>query len=772
MSYRRPDAARGAHPFRPARLSARRRVTAPHPRRRPPATTAGKRLDIQGLRAVAVLLVALNHANVSFLSGGYIGVDVFFVVSGYLITGLLLREGFGRDGGAPGRISISGFYERRARRILPAASLTLVVTCVAVFVVYDLARADYLHTEAVLRDGLAASLFHANIRLAVTTTNYFAQASTTMPSPFQHFWSLSVEEQFYFVWAPMVACVFYLCRRMAGRGSPGGQRDESSRRFATRAIGLVIVTACVLSLAWSIHDTAANPQAAYFSTWARVWELGCGATLALLAARTRALSEILRELLGWIGLAMIVVAALLYSSRTPFPGYAALLPVIGSALIILAGMTPTPVGVDRVLSARPLPYVGDRSYAFYLWHYPVLILVWQATGRVLPVQTSLVLLIGAFMLSAFTYRFFENPLRFARRLGGWRTAAMVPIALTLSVAAVMVPIAVFEGSLAAQASASEGVHISALTPAPGQPDPTSLWRSEPIPAVAAAVQAAKRNAPLPKAIVPSPQELEQENATGGGIVPDHCKPAFGSGVSGDICRLGDTSSNRVVVVLGDSQAGSWMPAVVGVARAQHFAVVPLVKPGCFVSRVHTNLPGWPCASWYRWALSHDRALHPVATIVMFLLSAPLQQHPASTVNDVKSVLSQVTNGVYFADHPSQSQEPDTCIYKSGADMGKCSARVPSTYVPLMKALARMTTLTHHPAIPTLQWFCADGICPMVINNTLITRDKDHMTKQYSASLAPLLGLVLQPILAGLQPATAAPAPASARWSARVASAAG
>lgn len=374
------------------------------------------------------------------------------------------------------------------------------------------------------------------------------------------------------------------------------------------------------------------------------------------------------------------------------------------------------------------------------------------------------------MLSAFTYRFYENPLRFARWLRGRRTAAMVSVAVTMSVGAVMLPIALFENSLAAQAAVSANARVFTLTPAAGQPDPTSLWSSEPIPAVAAAAKLARRNAPLPRAIVPSLKELEQENTTGGGIVPDRCKPAFGSGVTSDICRLGDKSSRRVVVVLGDSQAGTWMPAVVAVARTQHFAVIPLVKPGCFVSRVNTNLPGWPCASWYRWALSHDRALHPVATIVMFLLSGPLQQHPASTVSDVRSVLSQVTNGVYFADHPSQNQEPDTCIYKSGANMGKCSARVPSTYVPLMKALARMTILTHHPAIPTLQWFCADGICPMVIDNTLITRDKDHMTRQYSAALAPLLSLELQPILTG--PQSTAPAHVPQRWSSRVAAAAG
>ena len=719
------------------------------PRRRSATTTATKRLDLQGLRALAVLLVVLNHASNSFVTGGYVGVDVFFVLSGYLITGILLREGFGRDGVAPGRISIRGFYSRRVRRILPAASLTLVVTSIAVFIVYDLRRADFLQTKVVLLDALAASLFYSNIRFAATTTNYFAQASTTMPSPFQHFWSLSVEEQFYLVWAPVVAGAFYVSRRLAHRRtrSPERQRDESLRRGATRMVGVLIASACVLSLVWSIRDTAGNPQAAYFSTPARVWELGCGATLALLAARTRPLPLILRELVGWVGFGMIVAAALLYSSKTSFPGYAALLPVIGSALIIVAGMTSTPAGVDRMLSTRPLPYIGDRSYTFYLWHYPALILVWQAAGRVLPAGINLLVLTGAFMLSSFTYKFYENPLRFTRWLRGWRTAAVVPVALTACVTAVIVPIASFQGSLATQASASTHARVSALTPAPGQAAPTDLWRSTPIPAVAAAVKSAKRNAPLPKAIVPSMKELEQENATGGGIVPAGCEPTFGSGVTGRVCRLGDTSSHRVVVVLGDSQAGTWMPGLVAVARAQHFAVVPLDKPGCFVTRVHTNLPGWPCANWYRWALGRDKALHPVATIVMFLLATPLQQHPSSTVSDMQSVLSEVTHGVLLADQPSQNQQPDVCLYKAGANMGKCSARVPSTYVPLMKALARMATLAHHPVIPTLQWFCADGSCPMVINNTLTVRDLDHMTKQYSAELAPLLSLELQPILA-------------------------
>jgi peptidoglycan/LPS O-acetylase OafA/YrhL len=673
-----------------------------------------------------------------------VGVDVFFVVSGYLITGILLREGFGHGGGGPGRISIRGFYARRVRRILPAASLTLVVTSISVFVVYDLMGADFLHTKVVLLDALGASLFFANIRFAATTTNYFAQASATMPSPFQHFWSLAVEEQFYLLWAPLLSCVFYVCRRIARRGGQSPERQSDEACTATWMIGLLIVTACALSLAWSIHDTAANPQAAYFSTPLRVWELGVGAGLALLAARRPALPQIPRELLGWLGLAMIVAAALLYSDHTLFPGDAALLPVIGSGVIIVAGVTPTRAGVDRMLAILPLRYIGDRSYTFYLWHYPALILVWQAAGRVLPVSTNLVLLIGAFMLSALTYKFYENRLRFARWLRGWRTVALVPIALTVSLAAVMVPIAAFEGSLAAQAAASATVHVEPLTPAPGQPKPTNLWRSTPVPAVVGAAEAAKRDAPLPKAYVPSITQLERSTD---GAIPAGCEPPFGSGVTGKVCRLGDSSSRRVVVVLGDSQAGTWMPAMVRIARAQQFAVVPLDKPGCFVTRVNKNDPGWPCADWYRWALGRDKALHPAATIVNFLFPPRLQQHPASTVLHMQSVLAQVTRGVLLADQPSQDQQPSSCLFRSGANMGKCSARVPSTYVPLMRALAHMTTLTHHPAIPTMQWFCADGICPIIVNHILTVRDLDHMTNEYSAALTALLSPELKAILA-------------------------
>ena len=749
MSLVRPGGARQNHPA--VRLLHHPLPPVPQPASSGEAVATVKRLDLQGVRAIAVLLVVLNHARVPFLRGGYVGVDVFFVLSGYFITGLLIRDGFG-SGATVGRISLGRFYARRARRILPAACLTILVTSIAVYVVYDLYGADFLATKPVLEDGLAASLFFANVHFISTANNYFAQASMTMPSPFQHFWSLSVEEQFYVAWPALLLVIFAGCRLRRSRGQHDG---EAQRRMATWLIGALVVVGSIVSFVWSIRDTAHNPQVAYFATPVRVWEFGCGAGLALIAtrldgARLARPPQVLRALLGWVGVAMIAVAAVCYSSHTGFPGDAALLPVLGTGLVVLAGMTPVRGGVDRLLAIPPMTYIGDRSYTFYLWHYPVLILAWEAAGRVLPTATNLALLAGAFVISIATYACYENPLRSARWLEGWRTALMAPAAMTLAVLAVLVPTAAFDSSLAASASAAQRTRVRKPAPATNQPRPTSLTNSTPIPTVEAAVRSVQRNASLPAGIVPSLQELERENSHISYTGRPGCTPAFGPGRTSQICRLGDSASKRVVAVVGDSHAGMWMSAFVEDARHQGFTVVPLDKPGCFLTEITNDRPGWPCASWFRWAVAQDHKLHPVATVVSFEMTAGMQAHSAATSSELRAVLGQVANGVLLADPPGQSQQPGDCIARPGATMRRCSSRVLRTYVPLMHALGRMTRATHHPAIPTLQWFCANTICPMVINHTLTLRDRSHFTLQYSTDLGPVLGLELKPIMIQLE----------------------
>jgi len=702
-----------------------------------------RRRDLQGVRALAVVLVALNHANVPFLPGGYVGVDVFFVLSGYFITGLLLREGIGGEHGregeqASGHISIRNFYARRARRILPAATLTLAVTAIAVYVVYDLFRADFLGTKPALLDALAASLFYSNIHFAAGATNYFAAAAQTMPSPVMHFWSLSIEEQFYFVWPSLLAVVLFICRR----------RGSFDRRRAVRLVGLVLAVVCLASLAWSIHDTNVNPSGAYFSTFARVWELGLGALLALLAPVAAKLPRLVRLPLGWAGLGMVLLAAVSFTSRTNFPGYAALLPTGGSALMVVAGLHSTGrFGVGPLLAFRPFAYIGDRSYTFYLWHYPTLVIAWTAAGHVLPVGDNVALLAGAFGLSALTFHFYENPLRFARWLRGWKTVALVPISIGTSLAAIMIPVFAVSGTLAAEAQAASNVNLPALRPARGQPDPVSLLSAKPIPAIANAVRAVRADAPLPKILVPNGATLAQENVLITYDTPHGCQPSFGSGVTSKICRLGDPTSNRVVALVGDSHAGMWIPALLPAARAQHFAVVLLDKPGCYVNRLHTNVSGWPCATWYRWAIQQDRKLHPVATLVDFKLTGGyLEGHPSTTVSELHSVLTAVRHGVWLEDAPGQIQKTATCITAAGATQKSCSSPVTSSYTSLVQDISTMLNQTRHLSIPTLQWFCGDGICPSVVNHTLTTHDGDHLTTEYSTDLAPLIAPEMRRIL--------------------------
>jgi peptidoglycan/LPS O-acetylase OafA/YrhL len=284
------------------------------------------RSDLQGLRAVAVLLVALDHAGVGFLSGGYVGVDVFFVISGFLITGLLV-QGAERDG----HVSFRNFYARRARRILPAAALTLVVTTIVANLLLN-----YVRAKQVAWDSFWAGLFAANIRFAHEGTNYLLQSQP--PSPIQHFWSLSIEEQFYLVWPALLsATLFGLWRKLRGRSVHAVRDGGLTGRARMRALVVVVILG-LASLWWSIHYTDVLPAAAYFSTRTRVWELALGAALALAAPSFEQMPRVPRALLGWLGLAAIAGAATEFSARTPFPSYFALLPTVGAAFVIASGI--------------------------------------------------------------------------------------------------------------------------------------------------------------------------------------------------------------------------------------------------------------------------------------------------------------------------------------------------------------------------------------------------------------------------------------------------
>src|SRR3954451_21103684 len=304
------------------------------------------RPEIQALRALAVALVIAAHVWPDLVPGGFVGVDVFFVVSGYLITSLLVEE-IARTG----RIRLTAFWARRARRILPAALVTLLVCAVATMILVP-----SNHWDAFMREVAASAAYVENWQLAHTAVDYFAKDDGV--SPVQHYWSLSVEEQFYLMW-PLL---------LLGPPAVPRRRGPQSRVVALAA-AMGVLTA--VSLSWSILHTPNDPEAAYFVTPTRAWEFGAGGVLALLPQLARS-PVLVRAILSWLGLAAIVVAAFAYGSDTVFPGSAALLPVLGTLAVIRAGAPDHRLAPARLLALGPIQRTGDLSYSLYLWHWPVL----------------------------------------------------------------------------------------------------------------------------------------------------------------------------------------------------------------------------------------------------------------------------------------------------------------------------------------------------------------------------------------------------------------
>jgi peptidoglycan/LPS O-acetylase OafA/YrhL len=697
--------------------------------RSPPVAPLEHRNDIQGLRAVAVLLVVLDHAGVSFLRGGFVGVDVFFVLSGFLITGILLSGAAKR-----GSVSLGGFYARRARRILPAAALTLVATTI---VAYQLL--NYVRAKEAVWDSVWASLFAANIRFAHEGTDYFARGQP--PSLVQHYWSLAVEEQFYLVWPALLSlALFGLVWRRQTKARRRTPNDAPITESAIRRLLVLVLLASIASLVWSIHYTEEVPAAAYFSTFARAWELGLGAVLAIASLSVARIPPPLRGALGWVGLICIVIAAITFSPTTLFPGYAALLPTVGTALVIAAGVgcKESPMGLGRLLAISPLRYVGDRSYALYLWHWPVLIIAVLYTGHELPVGVKLLLVGGAFLLSIFSYRFFENPIRRAR----WstaRSAMVIPASAAAVLAVTIVTLGLINAKIVRLEKASAAAASSAT---PSLSTGEKAAQSQSLPAVIAAVKAARRGARIPSGLTPPVSEVLKDIYQ----FPSGCAPAGDSNTTSNVCRLGDSSSAKTIVLFGDSHAQMWMPTLLSMATGDGWTVVPLVKSGC-----HPNSwtgPGYQgttpdliraCHAWYQWALGQAKELHPDVTLITGCCPSPVPF--ADSVNLTRGYTALATtmkrfstSVVVMADDDGVKKQPVDCLLARNATMKTCTTKPPANVLAFNNRLAKVASNNKFGFLKTRGWFCYQNQCPMVVARTVVYRDKGHITKTYATKL--------------------------------------
>jgi len=712
-----------------------------------PATPAhpALRADIQGMRAVAVGLVILAHAGVAGFAGGYVGVDVFFVISGFLITGILARSVR-----RTGRISIADFYARRARRILPASTVALVAICVGSALVYT---SDRLHQ--VLGDAGWAAVFAANLHYASAGTGYFDNDSFV--SPVQHFWSLAVEEQFYLVWPLLlVGCAALATTVLRRRASVP---DGLERRLGLRYGVIAIAALCLLSVLWSVFRTEDAPLPAYFSTFTRGYELGIGALLALVAGACARLPAPVKAAASWTGLVAIAVAATTYSAGTPFPGAAALLPVLGAALVLAGGVDGPRYGAVALLALRPVRWTGDISYSLYLWHWPCLILPAAYLGRELGTGETVVVVALAFLAAWLSYRFVEEPFRRSRALDRRRLRALVlwPVSLALVLGAA--------GTVWVQQEWQDR-HQGAYAVPDVDPEPRTVQKaSDPlVNDVGFAAELTRAGYRLPAKLRPAVADLRADvTPLSGYDNPDDGCFAEKPEVTSEVCVTGDPAGTRTVVALGDSHMGMWLAPVTQLAAAHGTRVVPLLKQRCMPFDVLQYEPDLgrrydECVQHGAWVEKQLRTLKPDLVVVSALYLTDLVDPASGKVLDrdaantafdagARRTLARLTRladrVLVIGPTPVLPKASADCLASQRATMAACRAPLRSQVVARDRILGRATAATGAEYLRMLPWFCdAERTCPIVVRDRIVYRDATHITQTYAEHLQPVFARAL------------------------------
>ncbi|WP_280790812.1 acyltransferase family protein [Microbacterium sp. dk485] len=678
---------------------------------RPPLTTASRvarstaersafRSDIQGLRALAVLLVLLYHAGLPFVPGGYVGVDVFFVISGFLITGHLAHS-LDRTG----RIDLPQFYARRVRRILPASLVVVVLTVVgiALFVpVVDAVR--------VLKDALATVLYVPNIWFALQQTDYLADHAA---SPFQHYWSLGVEEQFYLLWPLVLWLIVVLVRR--------------HRSGAVAAVAVLTV----LSAAAGVWLTAINQPYAFFLLPTRAWELFVGALIALLA-RSDLLARVpptARAASGWLGLGAVIVAGAVFDEATPFPGTAAITPVVGTALILAAGSVPTPGGPGRLLSIRPARFLGLISYSLYLVHWPLLVVPQSAVGFHRPLPLWITVLLGVVLavpLAWLLHRIIEEPLR--------APGALTSRPAKVTVWGALIATAVVAAVIVATIAWADRREVPAVDDAPT----AASFPVSPPPATSA----------LPGNLAPS---LDAVSADVPVLYADGCHHDVSTEVVQD-CLYGPADAATRIALFGDSHSAQWFPAVQALAKARgDTSVAAYTKSSCpavDVTVVDKDVAYAGCDRWRDAVLAALVGNPPDLVVISSYSGYRLAGHSGGervsawadgTTSVVSALRAAGSEVMMIADTPRFTSAPATCIATVPNDVLSCAGD-PATALdrPLAAAETAAATAAGAVTVNMTDFLCDRDRCPVIIDDLLVYRDINHLTVRAVGYLTPAL----------------------------------
>ncbi len=677
-------------------------------------TTSSFRPDIEGLRAVAIGLVLIYHAGIKYVPGGFVGVDVFFVISGFLITGLLIREVE-----RTGRVSLSQFWARRAKRLLPASALALVATAIASWLVVPAT-----HWRDFGGDVSAAALYVVNWRFAAQAIDYNAEGAGV--SPVLHFWSLAVEEQFYLVWPLLIVAVVVLARRW--------------RRAQLRVVLAVAIAAVIVpSFLWSIAFTSTDPDVAFFVTTTRLWELGIGAAVAIGAKLWPRIPGPIALALGWLGVAAIVFAALQFTSETPWPGAGALVPTLGTAAVIVAttGRAYGTLGVGRLLGLRPMVWIGGLSYSLYLWHWPFLVLGAAHFGE-LRNRHAVLLVLASGIVAWLSLKLVENPIRFSRpiaasprlalSLGGNFTllGALAGAVLVLSIPA----------TTTAATSATPGARFldtreyQALTVELSEIDTTDL-------------------------LVPSPTDAGRDlpDAQRDGCVTPQDEREV------RVCEYGDPAGKVTVAVVGDSKILQWQTALASIADQQGWRMLTYFKSACafaepayeFTEERHER-----CAEWNSDAMEQILAEAPDAVVtsgrgVFDGTTEDGDDMPGARMIAAwwDRLLGAGIHVIPLLDNPSPSFQVFECVEIHPEQLSECAfdrkKAIASSGAHYQLLAAELTEVDQ--IIDMTDIVCPGAVrCPAVVGNVLTYRQGSHLTRTYVDSMTDALAERLAPIV--------------------------
>ena len=665
------------------------------------------RPDIQGLRAIAVGLVVIYHLLPQSITGGFVGVDVFFVISGYLITSHLIKH-------PPRKAKEFGtFWLRRIKRLIPASMLVLFTTVIAVRV---------LTPESFWRDNtfqaIASAFYSQNWFLLATSVDYLAEDNA--PTAVQHYWSLAVEEQFYLFWPLVIAALWWFAVK----------QRLLAKRFVLVGVSLIVALSC----AYSIYLTSVEPAVAYFSTFTRAWELALGAVVALVPApRSRFSSSPAGAVIAWAGIAGIIGAGVAYDSVTPFPGYQAALPVVGTALVIWVAATsrfsPTPL-----LGSRPFLFLGDHSYSIYLWHWPIIVLLPFVSGKLGALDLAAAAA-ATILLSMITKKYVEDAFR-----------------RTLDVSPLVTPVRFLVVATASVALLASGVAVDAQKRQEVATVSLEAAVQGSVPCFGASALTDKSGA--------CQYEADQELILSPALAKDDKSAAYADGCWSSepyekkpTCTYG--SGKTKVALVGNSHAGHWLPALEKMAAEKDWTITTFLVSRCNPTdaklKFDAEVKSQGCFDYGDWVIDQTARGQFDLIITSERQSVPVVDHSFATTEaparrGYEKYLERWTDSetpiVVIRDTPFPGATlpniPD-CVATAEDANKECSGSTDEwTWMDPLADVAAEGEHDNVAVIDPTRYFCQDGTCPAVIGGVVVYFDASHITATYAKTLTPFL----------------------------------